>query len=210
MPRIAAFGAALLLFCQVACAPAGALVQVEDPERVAQGTEVIEVRTSARAGVESLDLDGRPLPVTFLLTGQDGLTGTVFVVAFSGGRRAAVGEAPVRLSASAPSVVVSLASACETDTVCSDGLFCTGEERCVEGRCEQGPPPCAPQLDACVALTCVEAEAACAVGLPEGLDDGEACTEDLCTEGTIEHRARPDGTACAGGQGTCQAGRCAR
>jgi hypothetical protein len=32
---------------------------------------------------------------------------------------------------------------CRTDADCDDGLFCNGAERCVDGRCQDGDPPCA-------------------------------------------------------------------
>ncbi|HEY8432040.1 MAG TPA: putative metal-binding motif-containing protein, partial [Sandaracinaceae bacterium] len=44
---------------------------------------------------------------------------------------------------------------CSTDADCDDGLFCTGTEACVEGRCVQTPVVC---------------------------DDGVACTRDFCSE----------------------------
>jgi hypothetical protein len=35
---------------------------------------------------------------------------------------------------------------CTRDEECSDGIFCGGLERCVEGTCEAGATPCPPPL----------------------------------------------------------------
>lgn len=50
-------------------------------------------------------------------------------------------------------------------------------------------------------------------GCPGGCDDGDPCTEDLCTAGACAHPARGDGTLCgpatACTEARCAAGRCA-
>ena len=59
---------------------------------------------------------------------------------------------------------------------CDDGVFCNGEERCVDGACVPGTPPC---------------------------DDGRACTLDRCNDRweTCEHV--PNGPACASLSDVC-------
>jgi hypothetical protein len=39
-------------------------------------------------------------------------------------------------------------------------------------------------------------------------DDGNDCTENFCTDGMCDHAPLEDGTVCAGGAGTCDAGTC--
>ena len=46
---------------------------------------------------------------------------------------------------------------CREDADCSDGLFCSGEERCVEGACMAGPPPDCDDRDPCTLDRCIEA-----------------------------------------------------
>lgn len=200
--------AALVALAWIGCAPAGALVQVEDPDGVAFGADELRVQTSARAEAEVLLLQGMAFPVTFTLTGDDGLVGAVRVGAWASGAALAVGEAPVRLSGATPSVVVSLAEACARDLDCSDGAFCTGEERCQDGRCVSGPTPCGAAPGGCGEVECDEEAAACEVRLPEGLDDRDPCTEDLCRAGVISHAPVPEGAACVGAVGVCRRGQC--
>ncbi len=94
---------------------------------------------------------------------------------------------------------------CGDDTVCDDGLFCNGAERCMDGRCEPGSAPCSggtpyceEDADRCVAcrndahcddgLACNGAERCdggrCVSGAPIACDDELACTTDRCMEPT--------------------------
>ncbi|MCB9616491.1 MAG: putative metal-binding motif-containing protein [Sandaracinus sp.] len=57
------------------------------------------------------------------------------------------------------------ASACSTDSDCSDGLFCNGLERCAMSRCVAGPVPCE-------GMICLEAEARCDDSCPDADGDG--------------------------------------
>lgn len=59
-----------------------------------------------------------------------------------------------------------------TEVTCSDGVFCNGAERWVNGSCQTGPLPC---------------------------DDGQACTADLCNEaaGTCSHTLGANCASCA-------------
>ncbi|MEM7604031.1 MAG: hypothetical protein AAF411_01640 [Myxococcota bacterium] len=65
---------------------------------------------------------------------------------------------------------------CELDEECTDGLFCSGEETCEEGRCIAGAPP------------------AC--------DDGVRCTVDVCAMEIDGCRHVADSTLCGPGE-TC-------
>ncbi|MFO0630836.1 MAG: lysyl oxidase family protein [Polyangiales bacterium] len=58
-----------------------------------------------------------------------------------------------------------------TEVTCSDGLFCNGEERWVDGQCQPGPAPC---------------------------DDGQNCTTDTCDEsaGVCDHAATGNCAVC--------------
>jgi hypothetical protein len=38
---------------------------------------------------------------------------------------------------------------CDDDLDCDDGLYCTGEEACVDGQCEAGPAPCDEDVESC-------------------------------------------------------------
>lgn len=73
--------------------------------------------------------------------------------------------------------------ACINDADCSDGVACNGEESCVDSLCVAGTAvDCAPQ--------------ACKVG---------SCSE---PNGDCNYTNQADGTSCADGAGTCQAGTC--
>lgn len=103
---------------------------------------------------------------------------------------------------------------CTTDTIagfgcrnepvdCDDGLFCNGEETCVDGVCLPGVAPCL------ASQTCNEPAGACrssgTVGPPPtdcssgaGCDDGDACTiDDTCVEGVCSGIPMP----CDAGEG---------
>jgi MYXO-CTERM domain-containing protein len=103
---------------------------------------------------------------------------------------------------------------------CEDGLFCTTGDMCADGVCASGlPRNCAVAGDACNTYECLEAETRCtATPVTNGTtcqDDGNACTLDVCTDGTCDHPTVPND--CEGRQcgpspsgchacGTCPAG----
>jgi len=85
---------------------------------------------------------------------------------------------------------------CLNDVICDDGLFCNGPERCVSGSCVDGTAPCPlPGLPFCdeVLNACVEC-----FGPSEDTDcdDGNECTDNVCTLGNCSNPPFPLGTAC--------------
>ncbi len=60
---------------------------------------------------------------------------------------------------------------CTTDAQCSDGLFCTGMERCTAGRCVAGTVACDDGI-ACTSDTCAESLRSCAHAAPDVDADG--------------------------------------
>ncbi|MEM9074497.1 MAG: MopE-related protein, partial [Myxococcota bacterium] len=64
---------------------------------------------------------------------------------------------------------------CESDEECTNGLYCDGEERCLEGRCRRGPPPDCADEDACTEDLCVEETRTCVnppLDIADADDDG--------------------------------------
>jgi cysteine-rich repeat protein len=72
-------------------------------------------------------------------------------------------------------VEVTLAFPCNADAECTDGLFCTGVERCVQGMCEGGHDPC-PSPAPCLDAACVEEADRCHyTPWPDRCPDGMYC-----------------------------------
>ncbi len=117
----------------------------------------------------------------------------------------------------------------DCDEECDDGLFCNGEEPCVDGECRSGIAPCAAgfdcdeDADACLkvctqdsdcddaafcngAETCVGGH--CAAGA-EPCTGGLFCEEDndVCSTTCSSNSQCDDGLFCNGGE-TCVAGAC--
>jgi hypothetical protein len=78
----------------------------------------------------------------------------------------------------------------KVEVTCSNGTFCDGEERFVNGKCVSGPPPCDDQVE-CTVDECLEETrtcrqtlaGACAVCKTEGCEpdcDGKECGDDGC------------------------------
>ncbi|RMD65641.1 hypothetical protein D6817_05670, partial [Candidatus Pacearchaeota archaeon] len=67
---------------------------------------------------------------------------------------------------------------CTTNADCNDGVFCNGQEQCVNGQCQAGQP-----------VTC---------------NDGVSCTQDSCDENLDRCVNTPDNNLCSAGQ-TCDA-----
>ena len=79
------------------------------------------------------------------------------------------------------------------DSICDDGQFCNGKEKCVptnpssgSSGCIPGKPPCPP------ATTCNETLDDCRCTSDAECDDGHPCTEDLCTAGACQHITNDD------------------
>lgn len=70
---------------------------------------------------------------------------------------------------------------CVTNEDCSDGLFCTGEEFCVEGQCEESQSVFCDDGIACTMDACSETAGGCEAYPDDTLcDDGNACTTNVC------------------------------
>lgn len=72
-----------------------------------------------------------------------------------------------------------------------DALFCTAD-RCAGGVCQVGPNPCVSPTPACdetnrQCVTCRQ---------NDDCNDGNACTTDVCNQGTCVYTNRPAGTPC--------------
>ena len=133
---------------------------------------------------------------------------------------------------------------CTSDPQCDDGLFCNGTEICSGGSCQAGSAPNCNDGVACTVDSCNEvtdscdhapndaacddglycngeevcsAASGCLPGAPADCDDGVACTDDSCNEGTdscdnVANNANcDDGLFCNGAEACsptlgCQAG----
>ncbi len=94
-------------------------------------------------------------------------------------------------------------------TSCSNGQFCDGAETCMSGACQPGTPPCD-------SAHCNEASDTCAqcISDAECADDGNPCTDEVCSAGQCTHPPKTNGTSCSdglycNGAETCQGGVCA-
>ena len=80
---------------------------------------------------------------------------------------------------------------------CDDGNACTAADQCSQGTCMGGKPLDCNDDDACSADSC-DALSGCLHTAQEGscIDDGNACTQDLCIAGKCTHPAAATGSAC--------------
>lgn len=105
---------------------------------------------------------------------------------------------------------------CQQDADCDDGLWCNGQERCVEGRCRPGEPvDCSHAGDACNPGVCDEQTDACTTepaAAGTACDDGLFCTVDDQCDGagncSGQPRDCPAGSACQRAECDEQAGAC--
>jgi hypothetical protein len=95
------------------------------------------------------------------------------------------------------------AIAARTEITCSDGLFCNGDERYVNGRCVAGPAACNDGAT-CTTDICDEAERAC-LHTGAGLSpDCPTCAAKNCNPTCHNRQCGDDG--CGGSCGSCAAG----
>ncbi len=93
---------------------------------------------------------------------QVGSTYEITATSYSGNNGGGAADPPL-------TVVLHFTDACATDSDCSDGLYCTGVESCVDGTCVAGPVPCAD------GLVCNESTNRCTTPVAQTLyvdDDG--------------------------------------
>jgi leucyl aminopeptidase len=121
---------------------------------------------------------------------------------------------------------VKTATSCTTDPECDDGLYCNGVETCNAGTCEAGTPVTCDDGVACTDDSCNEgtdscdfvtnhglcdnglfcdgsetcdAVLGCQAGTAPSCDDGVACTDDSCNEGTDQCDNTPNHGLCDNG-----------
>lgn len=89
-------------------------------------------------------------------------------------------------------------SGCADDESCSDGLFCNGAERCVDGHCVEGEQPSCDDGDPCTADICSEEEGQCThpPSIPDADGDGFVpiiCGGDDCDDDNADiHPGAPE------------------
>jgi len=204
------------------CRPPSAVIVLHDPFDVADGAT--EVRVGADAdSASTLDLpDGLEFPADVAVTGADEELKRVFAALVDDtGAVLASGTASVRLHRTRNETAdLVLLPACVDDTDCNDGLWCNGQERCIDNICQVGEDPCPRGSHPCVLDNgCLEATQECLPVVDHGLCPAEVIDDIVveqycdfvkgCTEG------RPcgvdadcdDGLVC-NGQEQCQDGRC--
>lgn len=78
-----------------------------------------------------------------------------------------------------------VSTTCTTDAMCSDGLFCNGDERCDPDATGADAQGCVPGSDPCGGSICVEADARCDCTNPDADGDGAlsaGCGGDDCDD----------------------------
>jgi hypothetical protein len=95
-------------------------------------------------------------------------------------------------------------------TSCSDGDTCNGAEMCGGGICGAGTPLSCDDSNACNGVETCTQTSGCVSGTAPSCDGGNACLAYSCVPATgCTSTPVPNGTPCAGGAGSCQAGACA-
>ncbi len=163
----------------------GIIVEVELTEPgapVIDGEYVFMSFTGGRQGadIDTLDVPGSNL-ATLIYLDLDNLHDVmgirsierIFVVDGSGGGEVDVIEV-FSLNIDEP-------GGCSTNGDCDDGLFCTGVETCVAGRCSSGGDPCT-----MLGLQCNEANDSCDCMIDADCDDGLFCSgAETCVSGRL-------------------------
>ncbi|MSP60807.1 MAG: hypothetical protein EXR72_10790 [Myxococcales bacterium] len=139
------------------------MVSVGVPARVAPGGSLAVTITARNTGTTTCTASA----VKLAFTGEGTWSGATLTLAaatktnqigtFSGtlGASKQIGTYPLWWRAQSTGVPFGPSIAAATEITCSDGAFCNGDERSVNGKCVTGPAPC---------------------------DDGQACTIDLCDD----------------------------
>ena len=98
--------------------------------------------------------------------------------------------------------------------VCDDGSTCTNNDKCNGGACAGTGTIACDDNNPCTADNC-DTASGCTHSPKDGAcpDDGQACTQDICTGGKCEHPAQSEGGACpddgqACTQDICTSGKC--
>ena len=141
---------------------------------------------------------GATLPLTGRIRPKDTATFTGVL-----GASTQIGRYPMSWRAAAAGTSFGPVIAARTEITCSDGVFCNGDERYVNGRCERGSAPCNDDAT-CTVDTCDEAARECAhVG--GGLSaDCPACNAKNCNPSCHNKQCGDDG--CGGSCGSCSVG----
>ncbi len=86
------------------------------------------------------------------------------------------------------------------DTFCSDGDPCSGPDRCDgAGSCTTQPNLCDDGIFCNGVESCSPLDGSCIAGVPPVIDDGVACTMDICDEAADEVRHIPNDAQCSDG-----------
>jgi hypothetical protein len=132
------------------------VLTIEDPDGVAAGWTVLAVGTTIDT-MQVATQSSQQLPLNFTVTSRTVGRKTLWVEARDGsGKVLARGKTEATFARTGtPTANVSLRGGCMSTADCDDGLYCTGQESCVEGQCEVGTQPCGSSF-ACVTNTCLE------------------------------------------------------
>lgn len=181
-------------------------------------SQLREGETTSNIQVRTTDPDMGPEPLSIMLSAPRGTltspnaTDSMFVCPTGGGQV----EVTARVTDGFPqceqmqSVTVfcpGQANAC-VGVDCSDDNDCTADV-CTEGNCSNpvmaDGVPCDGGSGSCSAGECVPNVNPC-----DGVDcdDDDDCTADLCVDGGCSNLTVADGSPCADGSGSCQAGDC--
>ncbi|MFC1890320.1 hypothetical protein ACFL4G_11255, partial [Thermodesulfobacteriota bacterium] len=74
---------------------------------------------------------------------------------------------------------------CMENWECDDGLFCNGEEQCVDYFCEAGVEPCSPDGNDCTDDICIEEDDLCEYSCNATSYEDPCCEDPTCVDDTI-------------------------
>lgn len=217
MRHLAVVSVVLLLACQ----PGPAFVELADavvsPARARPGEEVTVTVTATNkstgpigAGDVALVLpDGSPWTGTLAAT-DGGAVGETVTFAGTLVAPEQVGRHALTWQARRGDALFMVDVAGAIEVTCSDGVFCNGGERLVDGACAAGPAPC-DDGEACTVDACDEATGTCSFAPGQGCalcfsDCVPDCTDKSCGDDGCGGScgACGSGEGCASATGTCQ------